>query len=121
MVPARAGDGCWSIDTQAESGALVSKFIGPTPTAEFSRFLEALTVRLPEAPAKLVFDLREINGYNPDTKAPMKDWLLTHKASIDELVVVVPRALLALKMATAAVGLAVGVRITIQEAASYVE
>ncbi|HEY6079971.1 MAG TPA: hypothetical protein VIW29_14255 [Polyangiaceae bacterium] len=90
-------------------------FVGPTPSRVFSEFLAALTEQMPPTPVTLVFDLRRLAGYNPETKEPMKAWLLLHKPAIREVVVVVPEAETMLKMATAAIGLAVGVRITIRE------
>jgi hypothetical protein len=74
-----------------------------------------LTARLPEQPATLVFDLRQLGGHNPDAKEPMKNWLLANKLLIRELVAVVPKSNVILKMVTAAIGLAVGVKITIRE------
>lgn len=72
---------------------------------------------MPEAAATLVFDLRRLDGYNPETKDPMKAWLREHKLAIAELVVVVSRADTILKMVTSAIGLAVGLRISIREQA----
>jgi hypothetical protein len=115
MAVERATDGCWSVEQLTPGGALISKFIGPTPTAEFSEFLAALTPRMPEAHATLVFDLRELDGYNPETKEPVKAWLATHKLAIREVIVVVPKSEIMLKVVTAAIGLAVGVKITIRE------
>jgi hypothetical protein len=115
MALERAADGCWSIAETAHGGMLLLKFVGTTPTQEFRQCLAALTARLPERPATLVFDLRQLGGHNPDAKEPMKDWLLANKLAIRELVVVVPKSNVILKMVTAAIGLAVGVKITIRE------
>jgi hypothetical protein len=117
MVVERAPDGCWQISPAAEERTLLLKFVGPTPTAEFSEFLRALTAYMPEADATLVFDLTELDGYNPATKQPMKAWLSSHKLAIRELVVVVQKSKAMLRMATAAIGLAVGLKITIRERA----
>jgi hypothetical protein len=115
MEAERATDGCWSISLAQDPSVLTSSFVGPTPTAQFPEFLAALSRVMPETPTTLVFDLRELDGYNPDTKEPMKAWLLAHKLSIGEIVVVVPKSKIFLKMVTAAIGLAVGVRIIIRE------
>jgi hypothetical protein len=115
MALERAADGCWSIAETAHSGVLLLKFVGTTPTHEFGQCLAALTARLPDQPATLVFDLRQLGGHNPDAKEPMKNWLLANKLLIHELVVVVPKSNVILKMVTAAIGLAVGVKITIRE------
>lgn len=95
----------------------MSKFVGPTSSSSFDEFLAALGARMPEAAATLVFDLRRLEGYNPDTKDPMKAWLRDHKLAIAELVVVVRKSDTILKMVTAAIGLAVGLRISIREEA----
>jgi hypothetical protein len=115
MAPECAADGCWSIGETGHSATLLLRFVGPTPTQEFRRFLAALSERLPHAPATLVFDLRQLGGHNPEAKEPMKEWLLANKLAIREIVVVVPRSKVILKMVTAAIGLAVGVKITIRE------
>lgn len=116
MVVERASDGSWLVE-QAARGPLVSKFVGPTSSSSFAEFLAALGARMPEAAATLVFDLRRLDGYNPETKDPMKAWLREHKLAIAELVVVVSRADTILKMVTSAIGLAVGLRISIREQA----
>lgn len=114
-----AANGCWSIREAASSGTLLLKFVGTTPTLEFRRFLAALTARLPEEPATLVFDLRDMGGHNPEAKEPMKDWLLANKLGIRAIVVVVPKSKVILKMVTAAIGIAVGVKITIREELAF--
>lgn len=117
MVVERASDGSWSVEQAARGRPLVSKFVGPTSSSSFDEFLAALGARMPEAAATLVFDLRRLEGYNPDTKDPMKAWLRDHKLAIAELVVVVRKSDTILKMVTAAIGLAVGLRISIREEA----
>ncbi|HKY38212.1 MAG TPA: hypothetical protein VJN18_19855 [Polyangiaceae bacterium] len=100
---------------------MIAKFVGPTPTAEFPKFLVALSARMPAACATLIFDLTELDGYNPETKEPMKAWLLEHKLAIREIVVVVPKSRLMVRTVTAAIGLAVGVKITVREEVSEAE
>jgi hypothetical protein len=115
MAAERAAEGCWSIGETGQRGTLLLEFVGTTPTQEFRQFLAALSARLPDVPATLVFDLRHLGGHNPEAKEPMKDWLLANKLAIREIVVVVPTSKVLLKMVTAAIGLAVGVKITIRE------
>jgi hypothetical protein len=115
MVVETAPDGSWSLAQATQGAPLVMKFVGPTPTSSFTAFLSHLTAMMPEAGATLVFDLRQLDGYNPEAKEPMKEWLRTHKLAIREVIVVVPKSEIILKMATAAIGLAVGVKITIRE------
>jgi hypothetical protein len=115
MVVERASDGSWSVEQIAPGGPLLLEFVGPTSTASFNEFLAALGASMPEGRATLVFDLRRLEGYNPETKDPMKAWLRVHKLAIAELVVVVRKSETILKMVTAAIGLAVGVKISIRE------
>ena len=103
----------WQI--RVEGGVIYCKFVGPTPTDEISGFLQALVAAMPESSARLVFDLRELEGYNSETKAPIKRWLLQHKLAISELTVLVPKSGTILKVVTAAVALAAGVKIQIRE------
>ena len=104
----------WQISVSAD-GAIHSKFVGPTPLDEMSKFIDALSAIMPGANARLVFDLRELGGYNSETKAPMKAWLLKHKLTIQELTVLVPKSGTILKVVVAAIALATGVKIRIRE------
>jgi hypothetical protein len=104
----------WQISV-TEAGVIQSKFTGPTPFDEIAPFTEALTASMPAANARLVFDLRELGGYNAEIKAPMKAWLLEHKLSILELTVLVPKSGAMLKVVVAAMALATGVKIRIRE------
>ena len=121
MVAERGTHDCWSVEQGADGSTLFSSFVGPTPTAAFDEFLAALSRLLPEASATLVFDLRRLDGYNPATKEPMKAWLLSNKLAIAEVVVVVKRSETMLKVVTAAIGLAVGVKIRIREEPAEVD
>jgi hypothetical protein len=104
----------WQIS--GATGAVVqAKFVGPTPSSEIAPFIAALTAAMPPANARLVFDLRELSGYNAEIKAPMKAWLLQHKLAISELTVLVPKSGAILKVATAAIALATGMKIRIRE------
>jgi hypothetical protein len=104
----------WTL-SKAASGVIYSKFIGPTPLDELLKFIAALDALMPGSNARLVFDLRELGGYNSDTKEPMKAWILKRKLAIRELTVVVPKSGVILKMVTAAIALATGVKISIRE------
>jgi hypothetical protein len=103
----------WRIGRAPRDGAIWLKFVGPTPTEEVRAFLDTLTASMPPAHAKVVFDLRELNGYNPESKQPIKSWLLEHKLRLDEVTVIIPKSGKWLRMVTAAIGLAVGVKIRI--------
>ncbi len=105
----------WHIARTAD-GAIHARFIGPTPTAEMYDFIAALNGMMPKANARLVFDLSELDGYNADTKAPMKTWLLEHKLAIQEITVVVPKARTIVKMVVAAISLATGIKMQMLEA-----
>ena len=109
----------WQI-TRTAKGAIYSRFIGPTPTAEMLAFIAALNEAMPQANARLIFDLSELNGYNSETKAPIKAWLLEHKLAIQELTVIVPKARTIVKMVVAAISLATGVKMQIREAGEEV-
>ena len=104
----------WQIRVSAD-GLVHAKFVGPTPTQEIAQFIDALDQVMPAANARLVFDLRELGGYNSETKEPMKAWLLRRKLAIQELTVIVPRSHGILKVVVAAMALATGVRILIRE------
>ena len=104
----------WQISKRAD-GVIYSRFVGPTRTEEFAGFLQALLLAMPAANARLVFDLRQLGGYNAETKEPMKAWLLQHKLAISELTVVVPQSGTILKMVSAAIGLATGVKIRVRD------
>jgi hypothetical protein len=104
----------WQISV-APGGVIHAKFVGPTPSAEIAPFIDALVAAMPDANARFVFDLRELAGYNSETKAPMKAWLLQHKLAIQELTVLVPKSGTFLKMVVAAIALATGVKMRIVE------
>lgn len=102
----------------AASGTIWLRFVGPTRTSEISEFLEALTAMMPAEDASIVFDLRELEGHNPDTKEPIKAWLLANKPRIAQVTVIVPKSGAILKMVTAVIALATGVKIRIREQAA---
>ncbi len=89
------------------------RFIGPTRTAEIPDFLAALTRQLPTAGARLVFDLRELEGHNLDTRAPIQAWLLEHRSRIASVTVVVSKLAKILRMAAQVVAMATGLQFTI--------
>lgn len=115
MEEEQANHASWQIGKAADNGTIWAKFVGPTPTNEVRAFIDALTVSLPASHARVVFDLRELNGYNPETKQPIKSWLLEHKLTLEEVTVIIPKSGIWLRMVTAAIGLAVGVKIRIRD------
>jgi hypothetical protein len=96
-------------------GVIYAKFVGPTLTHEVPAFIDALVAIMPASNARLVFDLRELEGYNSEAKEPMKAWLLKHKLAISELRVIVPRPGAILRVVIPAMALATGVKILIRE------
>jgi hypothetical protein len=114
---ARAGGDkhSWGITKVAATGTIWLRFVGPTRTAEVPDFINALNEMMPEEDANLVFDLRELDGHNPDTKEPIKTWLRDNKARIAAVTVLVPKSGAILKMVTAVISLATGVKIHIRD------
>lgn len=121
MASERPSQSTWQIGKAANGGAIWVKFVGPTPTDEVRACIGALTASMPASHARVVFDLRELDGYNPDTKQPIKSWLLENKLVLDEVTVIIPKSGVWLRMVTAAMGLAVGVRIRIRDDANDLE
>jgi hypothetical protein len=105
----------WTITKIASTGVIVLRFVGPTRTWETPEFLAALTEMMPDENANIIFDLRELDGHNPDTKQPIKKWLLANKSRIASLTVVLARYAAILKVATAVIGLATGIKIKIRD------
>jgi hypothetical protein len=105
----------WTITKIASTGVIVLRFVGPTRTWETPEFLAALTEMMPDENANIIFDLRELDGHNPDTKQPIKKWLLANKSRIASLTVVLARCAAILKVATAVIGLATGIKIKIRD------
>jgi hypothetical protein len=105
----------WTITKVASTGVIVLRFVGPTRTCETSEFLGAISEMMPDDSANIIFDLRELDGHNPETKQPIKKWLLANKARIASLTVVVGRFATILKVATAVLGLATGIKIKIRD------
>jgi hypothetical protein len=105
----------WTITKVASTGVIVLRFVGPTRTWEVAEFLGALTEMMPDENANIIFDLRELDGHNPETKQPIKKWLLANRARIASLTVVLARFATILKVATAVIGLATGIKIKIRD------
>jgi hypothetical protein len=105
----------WTITKIASTGVIVLRFVGPTRTSETSEFLGALTEMMPDENANVIFDLRELTGHNPETKQPIKQWLIANKSRIACLTVVLARYASILKLATAVIGLATGIKIKIRD------
>ena len=114
---ARAGGDkpSWAIAKVAASGTIWPRFVGPTRTAEVADFITALNEMMPKEDANVVFDLRELEGHNPDTKEPIKTWLRENKPRIAAVTVIVPKSGAILKMVSAVISLATGVKIHIRE------
>jgi hypothetical protein len=105
----------WGITKAAGSGAIWLRFAGPTRTEEIPECLTALSEMMPMEAASIVFDLREIEGHNPETKEPIKAWLGKNKTKIKQITVLVPRSSTIHKLATAVISLAAGVKIRIRD------
>jgi hypothetical protein len=105
----------WTITKVASMGVIVLRFVGPTRTWETPEFLSALSEMMPDENANIIFDLRELAGHNPETKQPIKKWLLANKTRIASLTVVVARYATLIKIATSVIGLATGIRIKIRD------
>jgi hypothetical protein len=114
---ARAGGDkpSWRIAKVAATGTIWLRFVGPTRTEEVPAFINALDEMMPDEDANVVFDLRELDGHNPDTKEPIKTWLRENKPRISTVTVIVPKAGAILKMVTAVIGLATGIKIHIRD------
>lgn len=105
----------WTITKVASTGVIVLRFVGPTRTWEVPEFLGALSDMMPDENANIIFDLRELGGHNPETKQPIKKWLIANKSRIACLTVVLARFNTMVKVATAVIGLATGIKIKIRD------
>jgi hypothetical protein len=105
----------WTITKVASTGVIVLRFVGPTRTWEVPEFLGALSDMMPDENANIIFDLRELDGHNPETKQPIKKWLVANKSRIACLTVVLARFATIVKVATAVIGLATGIKIKIRD------
>ena len=105
----------WAITKSAASGAIVLRFIGPTRSWEIPEFFAALNEMMPAENAQVIFDLRELHGHNPDTKAPSKKWLLENKSRIGQVTIVVARAATILKIVAGVLSLASGVKMRVRD------
>ena len=105
----------WKLTKIASTGTLVIRFVGPTRTHEIPEFLAALSEAMGGDRVSVVFDLRELHGHNPNTKEPTKRWLMAHKHRLDEITVVVPKSATILKLVTAVMSLATGVKIKVRD------
>ena len=105
----------WGITKVAATGTIWLRFVGPTRSEETPDFINALNEMMPDEDANVVFDLRELEGHNPETKDPIKTWLRDNKPRIGTVTVLVPKAGSILKMVTAVIGLATGIKIQIRD------
>lgn len=105
----------WAITKSAATGAIVLRFVGPTRSWEIPEFFAALNEMMPAENAQVIFDLRELDGHNPDTKTPSKKWLLENKSRIGQVTIVVPRAATILKIVAGVLSLASGVKMKVRD------
>jgi len=70
---------------------------------------------MPASAAHLIFDLRELEGHNLDTRAPIQRWLSDNRSRIAQVTVLVKKAATIIKMATSVVSLATGLKIEIRD------
>ena len=112
IPPRYTGDG-WSLRIDA-LGRIQLAFIGPTRTDAMVRCLDALSSVMHDR-AELIVDIRELAGHNIDTRELWKAWFGRHKSQVRKVIVVMKRAMVLHRMVTAAVGLAVGIRIDVAE------
>lgn len=95
-------------------GRIQLAFIGPTKTEALVACLAALSSVMHDR-ADVIIDIRELVGHNIETRDLWKGWLSKHKSQVRSLIVVLQRAMALHRMVTAAVGLAVGIRIQVTE------
>lgn len=105
----------WTLSTGAASGSLILRFVGPTATEDIPHFLAALSLHLPPRAAHIIFDLRELEGHNLDTRAPIQRWLIDNRSRIAQITVLVRRASTIIKMAVSVVALATGMPIEVRD------
>lgn len=105
----------WAITKSAATGTIVLRFVGATRSWEIPEFFAALNEMMPAENAQVIFDLRELDGHNPDTKAPSKKWLLENKSRISQVTIVVPRAATILKIVAGVLSLASGVKMKVRD------
>ena len=105
----------WALTKSAATGAIVLRFVGPTRSWEIPEFFAALDEMMPAENAQVIFDLRELHGHNPDTKAPSKKWLLENKSRIGQVTIVVTRAATILKIVAGVLSLASGVKMKVRD------
>lgn len=113
--PERRAQPCWFLTKLASNGTVVIRFVGHCPTSEIPLFFSAITEMMPAQNANVIFDLRELLAHNPDTKDYAKRWLQENKGRLAQVTVVVPKAATILKMATAVVSLASGVKVRLRD------
>ena len=105
----------WAITKSAATGVIVLRFVGPTRSWEIPEFFAALNEMMPAENAQVIFDLRELYGHNPDTKAPSKKWLMENKGRIAQVTIVVPRGATILKIVAAVLSLVTGIKLRVRD------
>ncbi len=110
----------WEIGKN-EAGIIWVRYFVTTPEPDMRASLAALLEAMPADKAHIVMDLRGMKVHNPDARGPVQDWLRVHKKRIASLMVVLPQAIPLIKLITAAVGFAVGIRIRVQDSCELPE
>ena len=105
----------WALTKSASTGAIVLRFVGPTRSWEVPEFFAALNEMMPLENAQVIFDLRELEGHNPDTKAASKAWLVENKARLGQVTIVVRRAATIQKIVAGVLSLASGVKMRVRD------
>lgn len=113
--PSGTREKSWTLESRAIRGTLLLRFVGPTPTQEIGALLAALTRELPEGPAHIVFDIRELEGHNSEVRAAFQRWLMENRARVGKITVVVNKAATIFKMAASVVRLATSLDIQIRD------
>jgi len=115
MVRTRGEAPSWGITKLAACGTIWLRFDGAIPTPQVSAFINALSEMMPPSDAHIVFDLRRLGHYNPEIREPLKAWLRGNKPRIAKLTVLASRSATIVKMVSAAMALATGVKIRIRD------
>jgi hypothetical protein len=106
---------CWQITPQPLRHAVFVRYWGATSTAALVASLEDLERVMPRERTTLVVDVRELVGHNPDSRHLWQDFMASHKASLEAVYVIVPRAWAIHRMVATVMGLAVGIRMRLVE------
>ncbi|MCU0685853.1 MAG: hypothetical protein MUF34_27030 [Polyangiaceae bacterium] len=106
---------CWQITPQPSRNAMLIRYWGPNPTEALIASVEELERAMPKVRTKLVVDVREVIGHNPASRQIWQDFLLAHKARVELVYLIAPRAATIHRMVASVLGLAVGIRLRLVE------